>query len=124
MKETSTNNKTSQELVIPAFEIRHKEFGTRTWNEKITFNVYEIRTSPDNVAILNSILCKASHTDNHQTIQFIPYAIQGITNKDIYKTIKLKQNVFIADISIITVYEIDERDVNKFKQLIETSMYI
>ena len=31
---------------------------------------------------------------------------------------------FIFDISIIAVYEIEERDINKFEQLIETSMHI
>ena len=124
IKETTTINSTIQEFVIPAFGIRHKEFRKGTGNEIITSNVYELHTSSDNVAILKSILCKASHSDNHPTIQFIPYGIQGITNKDIYKTIIKKQNAFISDRSIIPVYDIAERNINKFKQLIETSMYI
>ena len=90
IKETSLDNKITQELVIPAFDIHNKEFGSRTGKERITSNVYELRTSPDSVAILKSILCKASHLDNNHTIQFIPYGIQGITNKDIYKTIITK----------------------------------
>ena len=71
-----------------------------------------------------SILCKASHPDNHATIPFIPYGVQGITNKDIYKTIIKKQKAFTSDSSIIPVYEIEERDINKFNKLIETSIYI
>ena len=86
IKLTTTNNKTTQELVIPVFSIYHNEFGTGPRNERITYNIYELRTSPDNEAILKSILCKASHPDNHPTIQFFPYEIQGITNKNIYKT--------------------------------------
>ena len=87
MKEITTNNKIIQELVIPAFDIHNKEFGSGTEKERIISNVYEIRTSPDNAAILKSTICKASHPDNHLIIQFIPYGIQGITNKDIYKII-------------------------------------
>ena len=49
---------------IPAFDIHNKEFGSRTDNEIIVVNVYELRTSPGNVAILKIILCKASHPDN------------------------------------------------------------
>ena len=68
MENTTTNNKTIQKLVIPAFNIHNKEFGTWTGNERITSNVYEIRTSPDNAAILKSILYKVLHPDNHLAI--------------------------------------------------------
>ena len=87
LKETSSDNKSIQELVIPAFDIHNKEFGSGTGNERIMSNVYELRTSPDKAAILKSILYNASHPDNNPTIKFIPYGIQGITYKDIYKTI-------------------------------------
>ena len=86
--------------------------------------MYEIRISPDNAAILKSIIYKASHPDNNPTIQFISYGIQGITNKDIYKTIIKKQNAFISISSSIPIYDIEEKDVNKFKILIYNSMYI
>ena len=108
IKETSSNNKTTQELVIPAFDIHNKEFGSGTGTKRITSSVYELRTSPDNAAILKSILCEASHPDNNPIIQFIPNGIQGITNKDIYKTLIKKQNTFISDSSIIPIYEIEE----------------
>ena len=105
-------------------DIHHKAFGSWTGNEKNTSNVYEIRTSPDNSAIIKSILCKALHPDNRKTIQFIPYGIQGITNKDIYKIIIKKQSAFIVNSSIISIYDIKVWDLNKFKQLITTIMYI
>lgn len=111
-------------MVITDSDIHTTEFETRTGNERITSNVYELRTSPDNVVILKCILCKASHPNNNPTIQFILYGIQGITNKDIYKTIIKKQIEFISDSSIIPIYDIEERDVNKFKKLIETLMCI
>ena len=91
------NNKTSQELAIPAFYIHNKEFGTGTGTERITSKVYELRTTPDNEALLKIILYKASHPDNNPSIQFIPYGIQGIINNGIYKTIIKKQNAFISD---------------------------
>ena len=124
LKETTWNNKTSQELVILAFDIHNKEFGTGTGTEIIASHVYELRTSPDNTVLLKSIICITSHPDNNLSIQFIPYGIQGIANKDIYKSIIKKQNVVISDSSIILIYEIEEKDVNKFRKLIETSMYI
>ena len=68
IKETSSDNKITQELVIPAFDIHNKEFGSRTGKERITSNVYKLRTSPDSAEILNCILCKASHPDNNPTI--------------------------------------------------------
>ena len=105
--------------MIPAFDIHHKEFETRIGNERITSNVYKLHTSSDNVAILKSILCKTSHLDNHPTIQCIPYGIQSITNKNIYKTIIKKQNAFISGSSTIPLYNGEERNINKFKQLIE-----
>ena len=124
IKEITTNNKTSQELIIQAFDIRNKEFGTGTGNERIASNVYELRTILDNATIPKSILLKASHPDNNPTIQFISYGIQGITNKDIYKIVITIQNAFISDISIIPIYDIEERDINKFQKLIDTSLYI
>ena len=106
---TTINKKTTQELVIQTFDIHNKEFGSGTGNKRITSNVYELRTSPDNAAILKSIIYKASHPDNNKTIQFIPYGIQRITNKDIYKTIVKKQNAFISNSSITSIYDIEER---------------
>ena len=58
------------------------------------------------------------------TIQFIPYDIQEITNKDIYRTIIKKPNSFISEESIISVYDIEEKDINKFKRLIMNTKYI
>ena len=55
MRENTTGRNTIQELVIPSFDIYNKEFCSGTGNERITTNVYGIRTSPDNVAIFKSI---------------------------------------------------------------------
>ena len=85
--------------------------------------MYTLCTSPDNAAILKTILHTTSHLNNHPTIKFISYRIQEITNKDIYCTI-IKKNAFILDSYIIPVYDIEERDVDKFKQLITKSICI
>ena len=84
---SDTTSTLSQEIVIPTYDIYHKVFGSGTGNERITTNVYAIRKSPEHAPILKSILCKASQSANHPTVQFIRYRIQGITNRDIYKTI-------------------------------------
>ena len=124
-KTTTTDTGTiSQEIVIPAYDIYHKVFGSGTGNDRITTNVYEIRTSPEHAPILKSILCKASQPEQHPTVQFIPYGIQGITHSDMYKTIIQKQNAFIKDNSIIPIYDINEEDVEKFEKLIKNSKYI
>ena len=124
-KTTTTDTGTiSQEIVIPAYDIYHKVFGSGTGNDRITTNVYEIRTSPEHAPILKSILYKASQPEHHPTVQFILYGIQGITNRDIYKTIIQKQNAFINDNSIIPIYDINEEDVAKFDKLIKNSKYI
>ena len=113
-----------QEIFIPGYDIYHKVFGSGTRNDRITTNVYEIRPSPEHAPILKIIVCKASQPDNHPTVQFIPYGIQGITNRDMYKTIIRKQNAFIKDNSIIPVYDINDEDVDKFSKLIKESKYI
>ena len=57
IKPTLDNTKTVlQEIVIPAYDIYHKVFGSGTGNDRITTNVYEIRISPEHTPILISIL--------------------------------------------------------------------
>ena len=65
----------------------YKNFGSGIDDDRITTNVYEIRTSPDHAIILKSILYKESHPENHPTIQFVSYGIKGIALKNIYRTI-------------------------------------
>ena len=48
---------TSQEIVIPAYDIYHKVYGSGTGNDRTPTNVYEIRTSPEHAPILKIILC-------------------------------------------------------------------
>ena len=55
LKETSSDNKTIQEQVIPAFDIHNKEFGPGTGNERIASDVYELGTYHANAAILKSM---------------------------------------------------------------------
>ena len=124
MKESKKGDSSTQEIIIPAYDIHHKIFSSDNGEDRITSTVYEIRTSPTHAAILKSILCKASHPDNHPIVQFIPYGIQSITHKNIYKNLIKKQNAFIRESSIIPVYDVKERDIGKLTKLIEESKYI
>ena len=75
-KTTSNDNgTTSQETVIPAYDIYHKVFGPGIGKDRITINAYEIRISPEHAPILKRILCKACQPEHHPTVQFIPYGI-------------------------------------------------
>ena len=65
-----------------------------------------------------------STPDNNPTIQFISYEMQGITNKDIYKTMIKKQIAFIQGNSIIPVQNFEEKDISKFIKLIEKTKYV
>ena len=47
IKEATSSNTTAQEIVIPAFDIHNKEFGSGTGDDRITTNVYELQISPD-----------------------------------------------------------------------------
>ena len=85
MKESKTGNKNTQEIVIPAFNIHHKIFGSGNGEDRIITTVYEIRTSSTHAATFKSILCKASHPDIHPIVQFIPYGIQGINQRHLQK---------------------------------------
>ena len=89
---SDTSSTFSQEILILSFDLFHKVFGSGTGNERITNNVYEIWTSPEHATTLISILYKASQPTNHPTVQFIPYSIQRITNRDIHKTVIQKEN--------------------------------
>ena len=91
MQEKTTGNTVTQEIVIPAFDIHNTVFGFSNGEDRITTTVYEIRTSPQHTATLKSIQCNTSHSDNHHTVKFVPYEIQGITNKYIYKTMIKKK---------------------------------
>ena len=85
MEEKTAGDSVIQEISTPAFDIYHKIFGSGNGEERITITVYEIRTSPKHDGTLKIILCKASYPDDHPIVHFIPYGIQGITNKDTYK---------------------------------------
>ena len=124
MKESKTGEKTTQEIVIPVFDIHRKIFGSGNGDDRITTTIYEIRTSPTHEATLKSILCVASHPDNDPLYNSFLYGIQGITHKDIYKNMIKKQNAFIKENSIVPVYDINERDIVEFNKLIDNTKYV
>ena len=105
--------------MILGFDIHHKVFRSGNGKIKNSTSFYEIRTSPTHADTIKSIICKSSHPDNNSTIQFIPYGIQALTNKYIYKTTIKKKNAFIPDNSVIPV---PQRNIAKFIKLIEKEM--
>ena len=86
-------------------------FGSGTGNKRINTNVYKFRVSTDNAAILKIILCKGSQSDNHPTIQLIPYEIKGITNKDIYRTI-IKKRIHLRQLHYTCIRHRREIPIN------------
>ena len=79
---TSNDNVTTlQEIVILAYDIYHKVFGSGTGTDRITSNVYEIRTSSEHAPILKSILCKASQPEHHPTVQLIHMESRALPTK-------------------------------------------
>ena len=125
MEETISGYTVTQEIVIPAFDINQKVFGSGNGEERIITTVYEIRTSPTHASTLKRILYNISHSNNYPIVQFIPYGIQDITNKDIYKKI-FGKNAFIKDKSIIPVHDddVDEHEIEKKSKLIENTKCI
>ena len=84
VKEITSNNNTTQKIVISVFDIHFKLFDSSIGDDRFTTTVYERRTSPEHAPILKNALYKAIHPYNHSAIQFIPNGIQGMTNKDVY----------------------------------------
>ena len=67
-------------------------------------------------AITNSCIRRIAHATTS--------TVDKVTNRDMYKIIIQKKNAFIKDSSIIHVYDIEERDVDKFVKLINKSKCI
>ena len=118
-KDTTSNHIVTQKQFIPAFDIYQKIFESRTGSDRVTTTVYEIRISPQDTPILKNILCEVSEPDNDLALKFIPYYIEGIIHKDIYQNLIHKQNAFSNDNFIIPVFDIEERDVGKFRYLLK-----
>ena len=101
--------------MIPTFDIHLKVFRLGIGEDRIITPVYDIRTTLEYSPILKIILYKLPHPDTHLIIQLIIYGIQGITNKDTYRTILfLKKSKVINNNSIIPIYDVEERHVGKF----------
>ena len=124
IKEKTSGDTVIQEIVIPAFDIHHTKIGSGNGEERITTTVYEIYTSPTHAAKIKSTLYKVSYPKSHPFIQFTPYGIQGITNKDIYKIFIKKANVLVKDNSIISIHDVEEGDIRKFSKRIENTKYV
>ena len=94
IKETVSNNITTQKIFIPIFDIHHKDFSSSIGDDGIITNECKLCKPPEYATIFKSIFCKASHPDNHPTIWFIVYSIQRIINKYFYGTI-LEKRIYL-----------------------------
>ena len=56
-KDKKGNPTGNQKNVIPVFDLYSKEVGKGQGYDRIITLAYEIRTSPENAAILKSLLC-------------------------------------------------------------------
>ena len=68
IKDTTSNNTSTKDIVMPIYDIHNKIFGPKIDEDRIITTIYEILSTPDHIPILKSIICKASHPDNHPTL--------------------------------------------------------
>ena len=120
-KQHSTTSLHREQLSLPLLFIVNIFF-SGTGDDRITINIYELRTYPDYVDILKSIPRKLSLPENHSTIYFIPYSIQGFTNKDIYRTIILKK--YLSQTASLYLYITSKREMVINSKLNSNTEYI
>ena len=71
----NSNKTINQEIIIQVYDIHTNCFASRMDEDRITTTIYEFRNRPEPASILKCIFCKAPFSNNHSTIQFIPYRI-------------------------------------------------
>lgn len=72
MKKNTTRDNTTQEIVIPTFDVHHKVFDFGNEEDRITMTFYQIRTSSTHNVTLKRIICKASHPETTQSCNLHP----------------------------------------------------
>ena len=109
-------------IVLPVFDLYNKEVQDGNGNERVTTFTYEIRTSPDNANMLKNLLCKVSNEVNSK-LRFIPYGIQSLSKKGTMKNTILQHNMFLQNIAIVPIININKNEKEKVKKWFELSLY-
>ena len=95
VKDKEGNTTGKQKIVIPAFDLYSKKVGERQGYDRITTLVYEIRTSPENTVMFQSLLWQVS-TAKVFDLKFVPYGLDMQTNKRTTREIIIQQNIHLA----------------------------
>ena len=111
-----------QNIVIPAFGSYNKQLGDDNGNDRITTFAYEIRTSPTNKNILKNLLCKIFNEDESK-LRFISYKIQSLSKQGTMKNIILQHNIFLQNMVIVPIININEKHKEQVKKILESSSY-
>lgn len=103
-----------EQIVIPTFDIHNKEFSSGTSDDRNTTNIYELCTSL--TTPLSSKLFYITYPTRTTTLPSNSFtmAFKGLKIK-ISTTLLSKQTRSISYSSIIPIYDIEEIDINKFK---------
>ena len=121
-RDTSRNKTGKERIIIPVFELYEKEIGDCNRRERITTHIYEIRTSPKNAEMLKNLLIKISNEGN-TNLKFIPHGIHAVSKVGTIRNIILQHNVFLKNKAIVSIVNIQDKNINKVKTHIDNSLY-
>ena len=108
IKDNEGNPTGKQRILIPAFNIYSKEVGEGQGQNRVTTFASEIRTSPDNSAMLKNLLCQIS-SENILDLKFIPYGLDKQTNQRTLREIILQQNIFLEEMAIVPITGLEDK---------------
>ena len=75
-----------------------------------------------NTEILKNLLCNFFNEDN-TNLKFIPYIIYDISKAGTMRNIILQHNIFLKNMAIVPIINIQDKDVNKNKTNIDNCLY-
>ena len=102
--------KNKNSVIFPAFDLSTKRIGFGNGTHRVTTVAYELKCHPDHSPILKYILIKSSVLDpfHHPTQKF---KIQS-TDATTVKNQLIQQNCFLAQTSIVPIFNINEDSMN------------
>ena len=97
-------------LILPAFDLSSSTVSYGNGKLRVKTTAFEVKCHPDQAKILKTLLIRSSlntDTNNYDNIQFVPYGLAQVAGEQVYKQQIVKQNVFLHNLAIIPVHNID-----------------